>query len=155
MEYEYNMNYKIWKYGKIYNITILFWNFTILSRFFVVLVLLLCMLSEQYSQTNFPFIKPFKLTKKGTADIYNNLLHLYSAFLGTQSALHRSGGISSTTTNVQHPPGWCDGSHSAPEHPPHTSLLVERKQSDEANQCMEMIMRPWWSKANLGKSGQR
>ncbi len=32
----------------------------------------------------------------------NNLLHLYSAFLGTQ--------ISSTTTNVQHPPG-CDGSH--------------------------------------------
>ncbi len=36
--------------------------------------------------------------------IINNLLHLYSAFLGTQSALHR-GGISSTTTNVQHPPG--------------------------------------------------
>ncbi len=29
-------------------------------------------------------------------------------------------GISSTTTNVQHPPGWCDGSHIAPERPPHT-----------------------------------
>ncbi len=35
----------------------------------------------------------------------NNSLHLYSAFMGTQSALHRRGGISSTTTIVQHPPG--------------------------------------------------
>ncbi len=66
----------------------------------------------------------------------NNLLHLYSAFLDTQSALHSKGAISSSTTNVQHPPGWCDGSHSAPERPPHTSLLVERRQSNEANQFM-------------------
>ncbi len=78
----------------------------------------------------------------------NNLLHLYSAFLDTQSALHSKGTISSSTTNVQHPPGWCDGSHSAPERPPHTSLLVERRQSDEANQCMGMIRRPWWSEAS-------
>ncbi len=101
------------------------------------LVLLFCKLSEQYSQTNVPIIKPFKVTKKEkkiTADMYNNnnLLHLYSAFLGTQSALHRRGGISSNTTNVQHPPERCDGSHSAPEHPPppphthtHTSLQAE------------------------------
>jgi len=40
-------------------------------------------------------------------------------------SLYIEGGISSTTTNVQHPPGWCDGSHIAPERPPHTSLLVE------------------------------
>ncbi len=84
----------------------------ILSRFFVMLILLFCKLSEQYSQTKFPIIKPFKVTKKGKKEwqifnIYNNnnLLHLYSAFLGTQSGLDRSGGISSTTTNVQHPPG--------------------------------------------------
>ncbi len=52
---------------KIYNITIFFFisRFTILSRFFVMLVLLFCKLSEQYSQTNFPIIKPFKVTKKG------------------------------------------------------------------------------------------
>ncbi len=67
------------------------------------------------------------------AQLYN-LLQLYSAFLGTQSALHSKGDISSSTTSVQHPPGWCDGSHSAPERPPHTNLLVERRQSDEANQ---------------------
>ncbi len=36
----------------------------------------------------------------------------------------------------------------APERPPHTSLLVERRQSDEANQCMGMIRRPWWSESN-------
>ncbi len=34
----------------------------------------------------------------------NNMLHLYSAFLGTQSALHSNEGISSSTTSVQHPP---------------------------------------------------
>ncbi len=78
----------------------------------------------------------------------NNLLHLYSAFLDTQSALHSKGAISSSTTNVQHPPGWCDGSHSAPERPPHTSLLVERRESYAANQCMGMIRRPWWSEAS-------
>ncbi len=76
----------------------------------------------------------------------NNLLHLYSAFLGTQSALHSKGGISSNTTSVQHPPGWCDGSHIVPECSPHTSLLVERRQSDETNQ--QIVRRPWWSKAN-------
>ncbi len=45
-------------------------------------------------------------------------------------------------------PGWCDGSHIAPESPPHTSLLMERRQSDETNRCMGIIRRPWWSKAN-------
>ncbi len=69
-----------------------------ISQFFVMLVLLFCKLSEQCSQTNFPIKKPFKLTKKGEkrmADIYNhnNLLHLYSAFLGTQTALQRRGNL--------------------------------------------------------------
>ncbi len=67
----------------------------IFSRLFIMLVLLFCKLSEQYSQTIFPIIKPFKVSKnkKRTADIYNNnnLLHLYSAFLGTQRTLHRRG----------------------------------------------------------------
>ncbi len=36
---------------------------------------------------------------------HNNLLHLYSAFLDTQSALQSKGAMSSSTTNVQHPPG--------------------------------------------------
>ncbi len=41
-------------------------RFTILSRFFVMLVLLFCKLSEHYSQNNFPIIKtkPFKVKKK-------------------------------------------------------------------------------------------
>ncbi len=44
--------------------------------------------------------------KKGDlSDNNNNFLHLYSAFLDTQSALHSKGAISSSTTNVQHPPG--------------------------------------------------
>ncbi len=40
-------------------------RFTILSRFFVMLVFLFCKLFEHYSQTNFPIIKtkPFKVTK--------------------------------------------------------------------------------------------
>ncbi len=74
--------------------------------------------------------------------------YIYIALFKALKALYIQGGISSTTTNVQHPPGWCDGSHIAPERPPHTSLLVERRQRDEANQCMGMIRRPWWSEAN-------
>jgi len=54
----------------------------------------------------------------------NNLLHSYGAFSGYSMRYTWKWGISSTTTNVQHPPG-C---HSVPEHPPHFSLLVERRQ---------------------------
>ncbi len=54
---------KIWYHDFFLEIS----RFTILSRFFVMLVLLFCKLSEQYSQTNFPIIKPFN--KKRTADI--------------------------------------------------------------------------------------
>ncbi len=50
--------------GKKYDITIFGGNFMILSRFCVMLVLLFCKLFEQYRQTNFPIIKPFKVTKK-------------------------------------------------------------------------------------------
>ncbi len=75
--------------------------------------------------------------------------HEWSFFLGTKSALHRRRrGSPQPPPNVQHPPGWCDSSHCAPELPPHTSLLVERRQCDEANQCMGVIRRPWWSEAN-------
>uniref|UniRef100_A0A672P2K9 Uncharacterized protein n=1 Tax=Sinocyclocheilus grahami TaxID=75366 RepID=A0A672P2K9_SINGR len=62
------------RYGK--NIISQFFSgrsrFTILSRFFVMLVLLFCKLSEHYSQTNFPILKrkPYKVTKyKRMADI--------------------------------------------------------------------------------------
>ncbi len=110
------------------------------------LVLLFCKLSEQYSQTNVPIIKPFKVTKKEkkiTAYIYNNnnLLHLYSAFLGTQSALHRSG-------ESPQPPPVCSihlkdatAAILRPERPPHTSYRW-RGDSDEANQCIGIIRRP-------------
>ncbi len=48
---------------------------------------------------------------------------LYCVLLYTQSALQSCGGLSSTTTSVQHPLGWCDGSHrtTAPVRSPHTS----------------------------------
>ncbi len=84
------------------------------------------------------------------------MLILYSAFLDTQSALHSKGGISSSTTSVQHPSGWWDAAIVC-QNTPHTpatggeetewwsqsvyaltthQLQVERRQSDEANQCM-------------------
>ncbi len=64
-----------------------------------------------------------------------------------------SGGISSSTTSVQHSPRWCDGSHIAPEFSPHTSLLVEREQWWSQSADMGMIRRPWWSEVN-GQFGQ-
>ncbi len=66
--------------------------------------------------------------------------HLYSALLCI--AIHPKrftmmwgGGLSSTTTSVQHPLGWCDGSHrtTAPVRSPHTSYRW-RGERDRANQ---------------------
>ncbi len=55
-------------------------------------------------------------------------MHLYSAFIVyccTPKVLynHVGGGLSSTTTSVQHPLGWCDSCHrtTAPVRSPHTS----------------------------------
>ncbi len=93
--------------------------------------------------------------KKLISQVNNNinLLNLYSAFLGAQSDLHRM------RESPQPPPMCsihlddCDGSHIAPERPPHTSLLVERRQSNEANRCTGLLgghdgQRP------MGKFGQ-
>ncbi len=65
-------------------------RFTILSRFFVILLFLFCKLFEHYSQTNCLIIKtkPFKITKylKSMAYIYakvgedKNLCHYYQCF---------------------------------------------------------------------------
>ncbi len=85
---------------------------------------------------------PEKITSHHPYSLFNNnnnnSLHLYSAFLCTQSLVHRRG-IPSTTTNVQHPPGWHDGTHSVPEPPPPTHQLQVESRCDEANQCMRMI----------------
>ncbi len=86
-------------------------------------------------------IRIYQLTAFKLIIIISNCI--YIALFWVLKALCIEGGISSSTTSVQHPPGGCDGSHIAPERPPHTSLLVERRQSDEANQCMGMIRRPW------------
>jgi len=70
----------------------------------------------------------------------------YSTFLSTQSASHCRGNYFNHHQCAA-PPGWCDGSHIVPERTPHTSLLVERRQSDEANWYLGMIRRPWWTEA--------
>ncbi len=78
----------------------------------------------------------------------SNSLHFYRAFLGTQSALHRRGGS-------PHPPPVCSihlndvTAAIVHQNPPHThQLQVEKRQSDEANRCMGMIRRPWWSEGS-------
>ncbi len=73
--------------------------------------------------------------------IINNVLHLYSTFPGTQSALHS-------------PPPMCsirlDAATAAiaRQNAHHTPAYWWRGDSDEANQCMGMIRRPWWSEAS-------
>ncbi len=48
------------------------------------------------------------------------------------------GGLSSTTTSVQHPLGWCDGCHrtTAPVHSPHTSYRWRGERVIEPIKCM-------------------
>ncbi len=74
---------------------------------------------------------------------YELMMHLYSALLCI--AVHpkrfsimcggEGGGLSSTTTSVQHPFGWCDGCHRTmvPVRSPHTSYRW-RGERDRANQ---------------------
>ncbi len=69
------------------------------------------------------------------------IIYIYIAlFFGPYKCFTWKGGISSATTN-----GWCDGSHIAPERPPHTSLLVERRQSQctstNANKVFKSIQK--------------
>ncbi len=77
----------------------------------------------------------------------NNSLHLYSAFLGTQIALHRR-------RISPHPPPMCsihlDDATAAivRQNALHTPAYWWRGDSDEANQCMRMIRRPWRSEAS-------
>ncbi len=58
--------------------------------------------------------------------------------------------VFSTTTNVQHPPGWCDDSHIAPEHPPHTRYRWRGERVIEPIKWMGMIRRHDWQGPVVG-----
>ncbi len=83
------------------------------------------------------------------------------------------GGLSSTTTSVQHPLGWCDGCHrtTAPVRSPHTSYRWREERVIEPIKCMRsphtsyrwrgerviepikwmgIIRRPWLTRASGG-----
>ncbi len=79
-------------------------------------------------------------------------LCFYYVLLYTQSALQSWGGLSSTTTSVQHPLGWCDGSHSktAPVRSPHTSYRWRGERVIETIKWMGIIRRPWLTRASGG-----
>ncbi len=84
------------------------------------------------------------------------MMHLYSAFcvlLYTQSALQScGGGLSSTTTSVQHPLGWCDGCHrtTVPVRSPHTSYRWRGERVIESIKWIGIIRRPWLIRASGG-----
>ncbi len=62
------------------------------------------------------------------------------------------GGLSSTTTSVQHPLGWCDGCHrtTAPVCSPHTSYRWREERVIEPIKWMGIIRRPWLTRASGG-----
>ncbi len=65
---------------------------------------------------------------------------------------HVGGGLSSTTTSVQHPFGWCDGCHrtTAPVRSPHTSYRWRGEREIEPIKWMGIIRRPWLTRASGG-----
>ncbi len=87
------------------------------------------------------------IAEKSRRHIYIIII-ICCTFLSTQSALHRGGNplnhhqCAASTWMIRRQP-YCARMPTT-----HTSLLVERRQSDDANQCMGMIRRPWWSEAN-------
>ncbi len=85
------------------------------------------------------------------------MIHLYSALLCI--AVHPKrftimwGGLSSTTTSVQHPLGWCNGCYRtmAQVRSPHTSYSWRGERVTEPIEWMGIIMRPWLIRASGGK----
>ncbi len=65
------------------------------------------------------------------------------------------GGLTSTTTSVQHPLGWCDGCHrtKAPVRSPHTSYRW-RRESHRANQVDGDYYEAMIDKSQWGEFGQ-
>ncbi len=78
---------------------------------------------------------------------------LYYVLLYTQSALQSCGGLSSTTSSVQH--YWCDGCHrtTAPVRSPHSSYRW-RGERDRVNQVDGIIRRPYLTRDSGGNFGQ-
>ncbi len=76
------------------------------------------------------------------------------AFIYTQSTVQScgGGGLSSTTTSVQHPLGWCDSSHSttAPVRSPHTRYRWRGEREMESIKWMGITRRPWLIRASGG-----
>ncbi len=71
----------------------------------------------------------------------------------TPKALYNHvGGLSSTTTSVQHPLGWCDGCHrtTVPVRSPHTSYRWRGEREIEPIKWMGIIRRPWLTRASGG-----
>ncbi len=60
--------------------------------------------------------------------------------------------LSSTTTSVQHPLGWCDGCHrtTAPVCSPHTSYRWRGERVIEPIKWMGIIRTPWLTRASGG-----
>ncbi len=79
---------------------------------------------------------------------------LYCVWLYTQSDLQScgGGGLSSTTTSVQHQLGWCNGCHrtTAPVRSPHTSYRWRGERVIESIKWMGVIRRPWLIRASRG-----
>ncbi len=86
------------------------------------------------------------------------MMHLYSALLCIAvhpkrfTIMWGGGGLSSTTTSVQHPLGWCDGCHrtTAPVPLPHTSYRWRGERVIEPIKWMGIIRRPWLRRASGG-----
>ncbi len=76
----------------------------------------------------------------------------YCVLLYTQIALQSWGGLSSTTTSVQHQLEWCDGCHrtTAPVRSPHTSYRWRGERVIEPIKWMGIIRKPWLTRASGG-----
>ncbi len=84
------------------------------------------------------------------------MMHFYSTLLCIVVHPKRFtimwGGLSSTTTSVQHPLGWCNGCHRtmAPVRSPHTSYRWRGERVIEPIKWMGIIRRSWLTRANGG-----
>ncbi len=85
--------------------------------------------------------------------IFEWMMHLHGALLCIVVHSKRftlvGGGVSSTTTSVQHPFGWCDGCHRTTT-PVRSPATGGEERESEPIKWMGIIRRPWLTRASGG-----
>ncbi len=114
-----------------------------------------CNVLDAVLRAQFSCLFVFCISVNICKNMFEWMMHLYCALcivVHPKRFTIMWGGLSWTTTSVQHPLGWCDGCHrtTAPVRSPHTSYRWRGERVIEPIKWMGIIRGPWLTRASGG-----